>query len=76
MNFKNIEELVDGSGTITIGAITSINCAATASDSDQCLAMLVRKKDETLLELLQRLDIAIEEAYENQKFIDEVNAKI
>ena len=76
MNFKNIEELVDGSGTITIGAITSINCAAAASDSDQCLAMLVRKKDETLLELLQRLDIAIEEAYENQKFIDEVNAKI
>lgn len=51
----------------------SRDCTATASDLDQCLAILVRRPGETLLELLQRLDAAIEDAYENETFVDEVN---
>jgi hypothetical protein len=72
--FENIESLIDGNGDITIGAVGSIPCVATAADHDQCLAMLVRRPGESLLQLLQRLDAAIATAYDNEVFIDEVNA--
>jgi hypothetical protein len=35
--------------------------------------MLQRRPGESLVDLLQRLDTAIEDAYENSIFIDEVN---
>lgn len=70
----NIEFLIDGNGDITIGRSGPIPCIATAADEDQCLAMLVRRPGETLTDLLQRLDAAIEDAYENGVYIDEVNA--
>ena len=73
--FPNIESLIDGNGDITIGRVGAIPCGATAADEDQCLAMLVRRPGESLAELLQRLDAAIEDAYENGACIDEVNAQ-
>jgi hypothetical protein len=69
----NIESLIDGNGDITIGAMGSVRCAATAADEDQCLAMLQRRPGESLADLLQRLDAAIGDAYENSIFIHEVN---
>ena len=72
-SLPNIEFLIDGNGEITIGAIASIPCAATAVDEDQCLAMLVRRDGETLGQLLIRLDRAIEIAAEDEDFIDEIN---
>ena len=72
--FENIEFLIDGNGDITIGAVGPVRCAATAADEDQCLAMLVRRPGESLSELLQRLDAAIADAYENNVFVDEINA--
>ncbi len=69
----NIEYLIDGNGEITIGGIGSIRCAAIAADDDQCLAMLVRRKNETLGQLLIRLDHAIEKVTEDEIFIDEIN---
>ncbi len=72
--FENIEFLVDGNGDITIGTIGPIRCAATAADEDQCLAMLVRRPGESLTDLLQRLDTAIADAYENNVYVDEINA--
>ena len=69
----NIESLINGDGEITIGSIASVPCAATASDPHQCLAMLVRRRGESLLELLQRLDAAIASAYNEERFIDEIN---
>ena len=38
--------------------------------------MLVRREDESLDDLLRRLDAAICDAYENENFIDEVNALV
>jgi hypothetical protein len=70
----NIEFLIDGNGDITIGPVGPIRCVATAADEEQCLAMLQRRPGESLEDLLQRLDAAIEDAYENGVFIDEVNA--
>ena len=72
-SLPNIEFLIDSNGEITIGAIASIPCAATATDEDQCLAMLVRRDGETLGQLLIRLDRAIEIAAEDETFIDEIN---
>jgi hypothetical protein len=70
----NIEALVEGGGEITLGHLDAIGkCVATACDDAQCLAVLVRRKGETLDALLQRLDAAINDAYENEHFIDEVN---
>lgn len=70
---ENIEFLFKNRGEISIGSSMSRDFTATASDLDQCLAILVRRPGETLLELLQRLDAAIEDAYENETFVDEVN---
>ena len=72
-SLPNIEFLINANGEITIGAIASIPCAATAADEDQCLAMLVRRDGETLGQLLIRLDRAVEIAAEDEAFIDEIN---
>jgi hypothetical protein len=74
MHFENIEALIDGEGDITIGSVASIPCVATAADHNQCLAMLVRRSGESLQDLLQRLDSAIASAYDDENYIDEVNA--
>jgi hypothetical protein len=71
--FRNIEELVNGNGDITIGRIGPVRCAATAADRDQQLAMLVRRPKESLEQLLDRLDMAIGKAWNEQEYIDEIN---
>jgi len=73
MHFENIEALIDGNGDITVGSIGPLRCAATAADHDQCLAMLQRRPGESLLDLLRRLDAAIDSAYSEDVYIDEIN---
>jgi hypothetical protein len=76
-DLKNIAALAEDGGEITLGRLDAIGkCAATAADDAQCLAMLVRRNGESLDALLQRLDAAIINAYENGIFTDEVNAPI
>ena len=70
---KNIEALIADGGHITLGALAPFECAATAADGHNSLAMLVRRKGETLDALLKRLDKAIGLAWSNDQFIDEVN---
>ena len=72
--FKNIDALVKGNGDITIGRIGPVRCAAVAGDGDQQLAMLVRRPRESLEELLDRLDTAIGKAWDEEEYIDEINA--
>jgi hypothetical protein len=71
--FEQIESLINGNGDITIGRVDSIPCAATASTEDQALAMLVRRKGETFLQLLARLDDAIAKALDEEIYVDEIN---
>ena len=71
--FKNIDALVKGNGDITVGRIGPVRCAAVAADGDQQLAMLVRRPRESLEELLDRLDIAIGKAWDEEEYIDEIN---
>jgi hypothetical protein len=70
---KNIETLIEDGGDITLGALPPHECAATAADGSNCLAMLVRRDGESLNALLRRLDKAIGLAWSNDVFIDEVN---
>jgi len=70
---KNIEALIEDGGDITLGALPPHECAATAADGSNCLAMLVRRDGESLNALLKRLDKAIGLAWSNDTFIDEVN---
>lgn len=70
---KNIEALIDDGGDITVGAIGPIECAATAADGHNALAMLVRRDGETLTALLKRLDKAIARFYETGEPTDEIN---
>ena len=70
---KNIEALIEEGGEITLGALPPHECAATAADGNNCLAMLVRRDGEGLNALLKRLDKAIGLVWSNDVFIDEVN---
>jgi hypothetical protein len=70
---KNIEALIADGGDVSIGALPPHECAATAADGSNCLAMLVRRDGETFNALLKRLDKAIGMAWSDDLFIDEVN---
>jgi len=74
VKLENIEFLINGNGEVTLGRCGPVQCAATASDYDQGLAMLARRPGESLVELLQRLDAAIEDAYERDIYADEINS--
>jgi DNA-binding MarR family transcriptional regulator len=71
--WPNIDWLVDGEGDITIGPVGGLRCVAAAADSDMALAMLVRRRGESLSALLLRLDEAIRLAIEEDIITDEVN---
>jgi len=70
---KSIEALIEDGGEITLGAVGGIECAATATDGHNALAMLVRREGETLNALLRRLDKAIAAVWESGEPIDEIN---
>lgn len=73
MKLQNIEYLIDGNGDITIGRLAPIRCAATAADGHELLAALVRRPNESITQLLERLDAAIGKALEDGQYIDEIN---
>jgi hypothetical protein len=74
VHLPNIAELIE-EGQITVGVLRPVRCiVATAHDGHNSLAMLVRRKGETLVELLTRLDLAIAKAQTEGIFTDEINA--
>jgi hypothetical protein len=62
-------------GEVTIGIVDPVGCIATAADQHASIAMLVRRKNETLTELLTRLDYAVGLALTEDIFTDEVNQR-
>ena len=71
-SLPNIAELIDY-GEITIGNLRPVGCVATAADEDCTYAMLLRRRGETLGELLVRLDQALHKAFTEQVFPDDIN---
>ena len=74
VSLPNIENLITY-GDITLGVLRPVGCIATAADEDGCLAMLVRRRGETLVQFLMRLDKAIDKALTEDIYIDEINPK-
>lgn len=70
---KNIQALIEDGGEITVGAIGPVECAATAADGQNALAMPVRRDGETLNALLKRLDRTIARYYDTGESTDEIN---
>lgn len=68
----NLAELI-AYGEITLGVLHPIGCVATATDGHNCLAMLVRRRGETLFQLLTRLDQAVDKALTEDIYTDEIN---
>ena len=50
-----------------------MGCVAVANDAHQSLAMLVRHKDESLPQLLERPDQAVGKALHEDIYTDEIN---
>lgn len=73
VRLKNIDFLVRGNGDVTIGRVGPIRCAAVAADGDRQLAALVRRPRESLEDLLLRLDAAVQRAWDDDVFVDEIN---
>jgi hypothetical protein len=72
-DLPNINEIIE-LGAITIGIMPPLTqCVAVAHEGRNTLAMLVRRKGETLAQLLTRLDFAIARAQTEDVFTDEVN---
>jgi ribosome assembly protein YihI (activator of Der GTPase) len=69
----HIAALIDGGGQITLGRMHPIKCAAIANDGHNSLATLQRRPQESLQQLLERLDEAIGLAWNKQEFTDEIN---
>jgi hypothetical protein len=72
-SLPNVAELIED-GEITIGRLCPIGCVVTAADEDCTYAMLVRRRGESLLQLLVRLDQAIDKAFTLGIFTDEINS--
>ena len=60
-------------GHITVGVLRPTGCVAIATDGDHTLAMLLRRPDETMAQLLARLDQAINKAVMEDITTDEIN---
>ncbi|HTV97698.1 MAG TPA: hypothetical protein VME42_16980 [Steroidobacteraceae bacterium] len=74
--WPTIEEFLDSEeGDITLGAINdaSLGYTAVASDGHDMLVALVRKRGETLHQLLDRLERALGPALEDGIHVDEIN---
>ncbi len=71
----HIAELI-ADGEITVGMLNPVGCVAVATDSHNSLAMLKRRPSETLAQLLTRLDQAIERAWTEEIYTDEINPPV
>jgi hypothetical protein len=71
-NLPYIAELLKH-GQITVGNIRPVGCVAVAHDGRQTVSMLLRRQEETVTELLARLNLAIAKAFNEGIRTDEVN---
>ncbi len=72
--WPNLQALIDSGGSISIGRIDPIPCAAVASDEHTMYAALLRRHAESLTALLNRLDAALGVAFDHDIYTDEINS--
>lgn len=69
----HIAAVIDAGGQIMVGTVQPIANAAVAHDGRKTLAMLRRRPDEAIGQLLTRLDAAIATAHRTGQRVDEIN---
>jgi hypothetical protein len=72
LSLPYVAQLIDD-GEITIGMLRQVGCVATAADEDCNYAMLVRRRGQSLFQLLTRLNRVIDKALTLGIFTDEIN---
>jgi hypothetical protein len=70
-----VEAFLAEGGNITLGRVEPIEYAAVASDELTILAALVRRKDESFVGLMERLNAALLKAFEAGEFTNEINVR-
>lgn len=71
--WPNLQALINGHGQITIGRISRFIEAAVANDEHTTYAMLQRRHGESLVDLMTRLDQAVQKTIDNAEPVDEIN---
>ena len=75
--FKHIQAFLDNSrGQITIGEIPPIRRATLAAEGKKVRVALVCRDNETVADLLQRLDVSLGKALAENTVVDEVLPEI
>jgi hypothetical protein len=75
--FKHIQAFLDGSrGQITIGEIPPIRRATLAAEGKKVRVALVCRDNETVAELLERMDASLGKALAENTVVDEVLPEI
>ena len=69
----HIQAVIDGGGQIMVGTVAPIKGAAVAHDGKKTVAMLRRRPQELIPDLLARLDAAIATAQATGARVDEIN---
>lgn len=70
--WPHLEELITQGGQITLGRMEPVDCAAIAGHGRKMLAALMRRDDESMERLLQRLEQAVKEAQTNARITNEI----
>jgi hypothetical protein len=71
--WPHIEEFLESGGNIQIGRVSPLDYVAVASDEYTMMAALTRNEGETLMELIQRLDTAVDQVVNHDNMTDEIN---
>jgi hypothetical protein len=71
--FPVLNRFVTSGGTIDIGRIDRVDCAAIATDTDTLWVALTRRESEGLMELLSRLNDTLAHCLTSGKSVDELD---
>jgi len=73
--FPTLHRFITSGGTIDVGRIDILECAAVASDADTLWVALTRRQGETLVELLKRLNDTLERCLACDERVDELDRR-
>ena len=73
IHWPTLQEFIDYGGQLKIGRFHPVRCIAVAANEDGTCATLVRRDGESLVELLHRLDQAIDKALNEEIFTNELD---
>jgi hypothetical protein len=71
--YPTLQRFISSGGTIDVGRIDVINCAAIASDESTLWVALTRRTGEGLTELLRRLDVTLAQCLLHGERVDELH---